>query len=272
MGYVTHLSGLIWTPALLSTSLWLDASDSSNIMSNDNNVVRWNDKSINGNHVSQATPSAQPLLATTGAQSINEKNAVYFSGSTFLSANLSDFLYNQGSASAFAVVKAAAQTDSRIVALGLSTNNNPIYSLLQTGGISNATALSSFMRSNGGTTLVSSTGEQNIANAFPVGGATRIIGAIDTGNTIQHSLDGVPGNDLAYTRVGAFTSDRFSVGALLRSTTISFFTGSISEIILLNTSISTDARQKLEGYLAWKWGLIANLPANHPYKNYPPLV
>jgi len=26
----------------------------------------------------------------------------------------------------------------------------------------------------------------------------------------------------------------------------------------------------IDGYLAWKWGLQANLPATHPYKKYAP--
>ena len=30
--------------------------------------------------------------------------------------------------------------------------------------------------------------------------------------------------------------------------------------------------EKAEGYLAWKWGLVGNLPSNHPYKNSPPTV
>ena len=48
--------------------------------------------------------------------------------------------------------------------------------------------------------------------------------------------------------------------------------GYIAEIVTTNTLLSTDDRQKLEGYLAWKWGLEANLPADHPYKNTPPTV
>jgi len=35
---------------------------------------------------------------------------------------------------------------------------------------------------------------------------------------------------------------------------------------------SADTRYKVEGYLAWKWGLVANLPSGHPYKNLPPYV
>jgi len=48
------------------------------------------------------------------------------------------------------------------------------------------------------------------------------------------------------------------------------FTGQISEILAYNSVLSTPDRQKVEGYLAWKWGLQANLPANHPYKSATP--
>ena len=44
----------------------------------------------------------------------------------------------------------------------------------------------------------------------------------------------------------------------------------IAEIILYNTQFITSQVQLVEGYLAWKWGLQGNLPANHPYKNAPP--
>lgn len=46
--------------------------------------------------------------------------------------------------------------------------------------------------------------------------------------------------------------------------------GTISEIIIYSSSLSTSQRQNVEGYLAWKWGLVASLPANHPYKLFPP--
>jgi hypothetical protein len=44
----------------------------------------------------------------------------------------------------------------------------------------------------------------------------------------------------------------------------------VAEIILYNSQVTTQQVQTVEGYLAWKWGLQANLPANHPYKNSPP--
>ena len=42
--------------------------------------------------------------------------------------------------------------------------------------------------------------------------------------------------------------------------------GRFCEYIVLRRNATTTERQKLEGYLAHKWGLTANLPIDHPYK------
>ena len=42
--------------------------------------------------------------------------------------------------------------------------------------------------------------------------------------------------------------------------------GGIGEIIGLSTTSSRSDRQKIDGYLAQKWGLAGNLPASHPYQ------
>jgi hypothetical protein len=50
------------------------------------------------------------------------------------------------------------------------------------------------------------------------------------------------------------------------------FEGDFFEIILVDGSTVDDAmRQKIEGYLAHKWGLEADLPIGHPYKTKAPL-
>jgi hypothetical protein len=48
--------------------------------------------------------------------------------------------------------------------------------------------------------------------------------------------------------------------------------GDIAEAIMVCADLSVSDRQKIEGYLADKYGLQANLPAGHPYKSAPPLV
>ena len=42
------------------------------------------------------------------------------------------------------------------------------------------------------------------------------------------------------------------------------------EIAYYNSVLTTADRQQVEGYLAWKWGLQANLPSGHPYKSAAP--
>ena len=51
---------------------------------------------------------------------------------------------------------------------------------------------------------------------------------------------------------------------------LSFFNGNISEVVIYNSIASTQTRQKIEGYLAWKWGLTGSLPNSHPYKTVQP--
>lgn len=46
----------------------------------------------------------------------------------------------------------------------------------------------------------------------------------------------------------------------------------LAELIVVPAALSTADRQKVEGYLAHKWGLSESLPADHPYKSSPPVV
>jgi hypothetical protein len=46
----------------------------------------------------------------------------------------------------------------------------------------------------------------------------------------------------------------------------------LAEILYCTSAPSSDSLIKLEGYLAHKWGLTANLPNGHPFKVSPPYV
>lgn len=50
----------------------------------------------------------------------------------------------------------------------------------------------------------------------------------------------------------------------------SFYQGIVYEVMFFNQALSLDRRLKIEGYLAHKWGLTGDLPAQHPYKASPP--
>lgn len=48
--------------------------------------------------------------------------------------------------------------------------------------------------------------------------------------------------------------------------------GYINEVFVYSGAPTTAQRQLLEGYLAWKWGLQANLPSGHPWQTCQPLT
>lgn len=41
----------------------------------------------------------------------------------------------------------------------------------------------------------------------------------------------------------------------------------VAELIIYSNALNNFARQQVEGYLAWKWGLTSLLPSTHPYKS-----
>lgn len=46
----------------------------------------------------------------------------------------------------------------------------------------------------------------------------------------------------------------------------------VAELVLYDHQLADADRQMVEGYLAWKWGLQANLPVDHPYKLAAPTI
>jgi len=49
-----------------------------------------------------------------------------------------------------------------------------------------------------------------------------------------------------------------------------FYNGMLYEILIYNPGLSIDRRQKVEGYLAHKWGVATQMMAGHPYKTAAP--
>ena len=103
---------------------------------------------------------------------------------------------------------------------------------------------------------------------------------------IWNTVDG-----LAYARLAQSTAPQYSRdGGALTSTGVAFPTGSVApiyfgcymgappsqawglvkELIFVPYNSPDATRQKIEGYLAHKWGLDNLLPAGHPYKSAPP--
>ena len=242
-----------WTPAALvgSLALWLDAADASTITLNGSTVSQWNDKSSNARHASQATVANQPTYTANG---LNGKPVLTFDG-------VNDFL------------QATSFTGSRIVSVMMvaSTNNTAQNQYLLDesntatygGGLSIRFAPTGIVRFWGQDVI------QVTDISGVIQGAASIVGGVENNSVRNSFLNGISSpNYIPGTSTRNASNPRIGHSSLLGG----FFDGMISEIVLTDGALSTTDRQKLEGYLAWKWGLVANLPIGHPYKNSPPTV
>ncbi len=244
---------LVWYDALNGTDMTIDV--------NTNKISKWNDKSNNNRHITQSNTNNQPTYSN---------NELQLNGSQYLF-NTLPFMYDNGSMEVFIVASGLAQSDTRLIGEGSSTNNSPFYGIQsgqavqQGGSIGDIQKMSAFIRNDNSSTLVSGT----LNNGVAFDGSFKILHWKDTGTQLQGRINGGSFGFISYTRSGSFSVNRFCIGGVLRSSFSSGFTGSIKEIIITPLNTNTD-REKLEGYLSHKWGLENDLPSTHPYKTSAP--
>jgi hypothetical protein len=225
--------------ALLAT--WLDGADSSSVTIA-TGVSQWSDKSGNAKHATQATGSAQPSYASS---------AVTFSATTYLASSLSAA---NNSESAFAVVNLPNLTGARAI-LGTSAAAGREFRIDGTTGVLRVNRFST-------TVQASTEGAPTVA-----AGADHIVGVVmSQSGTNTFVVDGTTGT--ATGAGGAFAASTTQFGRNTGGADSATMT--VKEIIVLSANPTLSQRQKIEGYLAWKWGLQANLPGAHPYKSIAP--
>ena len=94
--------------------------------------------------------------------------------------------------------------------------------------------------------------------------------AVDGGPLLSASPDSAVTTPSLVSQTELLQSSTFAYKLGSATPGYQFLNGFIAEVVVTDTLLPTADRQKLEGYLAWKWGLEANLPAGHPYKSTPP--
>ena len=220
--------------------LWLDAADTSSLLLNtENRVQTWNDKSGNLRHVSQATVANRP---TYNAAS----RGVVFSGAQPLEGTVMPI---QQSGTLFTV---ASTTSTRGRLIDIKNGAMQVITEYGTGAFAffyNSTSQYNGRATGGSTDTMMMVNARNGAEApdYAWNGAT----------------------PASYIVLGSETSaTRIRVGGEAGVT----LNGVANEILFFDSYLTTEQRQRVEGYLAWKWGLITELPSNHPFKNAAPLA
>ena len=239
----------IFSPSTLpSLKLWLDAADSSTVFTSStlstlstSSVGGWMDKSGHANHATQATSGEQPTFTSNGMSGK--------SGLNFNADKLSIPAINMDGKTLFAVIQPDTSRTQQIlshssvnVQLRLNTTNQLQYA--SSSPLYNATPSTETIANNQ-ISIVSFT--------------------LD--NTLGFSINGTF-QDSEVNKESSGSSIFNQIGT--RQNSSERFDGKIGEIIIIDSVSSTD-RQKIEGYLARKWGI--NLSSNQPiaYIDVPPL-
>lgn len=257
---------MAWAPSASAVALWLDASDLSTIVKVGNSVEKWKDKKNSGAIYGEA-PSAlrEPQY---GAASLGGKPGI-----TFTKADDTLLEIKGGDISAAAV-------DWTIFAVYSSTEIGVGgymggYIIGRPAGISTSLLIRDWAPFGGVT--------EKYGYWSPSGWES--CGTIASPSSPHMAVFRLKSTDQATIRgngaaVGACAGASFAWAAVPVDSVIgnankvssNQLDGTIGEL-LMYTGNSTDSEvEKIEGYLAWKWGLQGSLPASHPYKSQKPMT
>lgn len=274
--------------------IWLDAADTSTVSTESNTVTEWRDKSPNNYVFTRTSDTLNSNKPTYSLSSLNNLPTLSFDrrSEQYLIGNENSrnfaiginsfylfivFKFNEESTEYFQGVfnkSLFAGLDGRIACYkGYRASSGPIkpdmyFDITQpeafTGSpfVMNNTGFNIFAlichRNTPGQIQSTSTINQN---------GTRVTLFTNTPTTGEDTHTNL--TNTQYIFVGTYNSATFE-SSIPRPD--SCLNGSIAEIIGYSTpqDMSTLNIQRVEGYLAWKWGLNAKLPTNHPYKNKSP--
>lgn len=245
---------------LANLAIWYDANDLNTINLRGTSVVTWFDKSGNARNATYGSAVTNPAYTTN---QVNGLPVVANTGNSGLTGTL--VVNGLTNMFIFVVVNNTSATNY--------TNNTGYYLLWwnETGAWGQIQLYISQTRIDWrfGTSQVGNQPTYPLNSPANVGTTYNIfmISKVGTAETAYQNGTLVASYTAANTTIQNTSSTFIITGPSLG--TLTYSTNNIAEILIYTGDMSA-SRQRIEGYLAWKWGLVANLPANHPFKNTPP--
>jgi len=244
----------LWTPAEITTAIWLDAADATTVTETAGAVSQWNDKSGNGRDAT-AGAGIEPdyVLAEQ-----NGLNVIRFDGSQYLDLGTGlDWMAVDADHVAFVVLK----NDSYKNIYG-AANGSAGDASLHIGFSSDSSYRLNRWSNDWGPAITANynSGEYNFLRFGWDEGGEKFVYA-------NAKLEGTSGSHVA-----SGLSAMAGGGRIGNVVGQGLLDADLCEFVMLDTAAPTqDTVDKMEGYLAWKWGLESNLPGDHPYKDAAPI-
>lgn len=238
-----------WTPSNLSAgitlSLWLKAD--TGVTEGVGGVVdSWADQSGNSNDASQGAAAAKPLTIANG---LNNYQTIRFDGTD-------DFMQ----------ISDASTLDMETHGLSMFAMVKPM-TLPAVGGMVMAKQATYDFSLNSSLEAVYSNGTSGItaSGAFTLNNF-QIFEVVSNDSMYVNGSSVVGVSTLS---IGTDNSNNLNLGS---GNSTNFINSEFAEIILVQGNVSDGDRQKIEGYLAQKYGTWPSLPATHPYRTIGPTV
>ena len=242
-----------YTPVnLYGLQLWMDAADSSTLTLSGSTVTAWKDKSGKNNNTTLKSGSPQ---LTAGA--INGKAAISMSGGWFTGP--------------FAAANTGTQTHSFAIA-SMDTNSGSYARIFSLGrpGINDfidTTTHFAFIRNSGQQQVMIGRNAQYDSVPFPNYSSPFLVQSSQNGNMEYIGVNGsLTPQSLDTNIYDNFNITSYGIGINTNTGNYYAWNGLCAEILCYNYQLDDTERQKVEGYLAWKWGLQGSLPSGHPWK------
>jgi hypothetical protein len=245
---MSAIGKVLWTPAEITTALWLDAADSDSLtLDGSDKVSQWDDKSGNGKHAVQLTDTLQPIYNSL-LKTIEFSNN-YLSGEPIGIHDKSIGIFVVASHNAVSF----ESTYNGLFHFG----SHIVLASYPFSGRQN------FYFRNGAIGVISDYYTYDLAGGEPLS-ILAVKKIIDTYVRIEKDASLVSGGEFTGTIADITSDGTYKIG-YQSALSSNYWEGAISEII-----VAFDDYEKIEGYLAHKWGLEANLPSDHPYKTKAP--
>jgi hypothetical protein len=237
----SSINNNLWTPDEITTDLWLDANDASTISATGSLVDQWDDKSGNNRHALPVAPASRPL---TGTKTLNGLNLIDADGGgKWMISTFSPAITLTTQAHIFQVREVAGTPNREIIFDITKVGPNPAIGRL----VDNTQNI--FRNSIGGVYGIND-------GVFPDPG-NRILydRYINASDLLERYHDGAatPQESVTFTN-DSFTTETFDFSYLFCDATGGDdMLGGLGEFIIIFGSLGAGDRDRIVGYLAWKF-------------------
>lgn len=265
-----------WDPSEFNSELWFDLADINTVQFNSGTRISGLlNKSGKGNHCSTTNKQAMPIY-DVDQKCITTLNETYI-GLTGNISEPSDGTKNDYTV--FFVTRPKKATGTQYGQGNTGTNywayDTQTAPLMNIGHDNNGPSGVVVPYWSTTTNAVAMTEQRNslapfnVSRSHTIGSNIMISSFVRNGNTkiLKSGINGVYVNGSFSTIVGLGWNTYTIFGRYNTSNPYA----DIHEIILFQEELSNENIQKVEGYLAHKWGLTASLPTDHPYKTERPI-